>query len=556
MNSTKSEYCLTYESEWSTVESTSVRGSGFVAGECYSTERLCTFFEGANSTRELVDKLRSVNGFFALITEVDGDLVLATDRIQSIPLFYTNSTDGVLVGTDSSQIVDRVGRSNRDPVHEAEYIVTGYVTGRDTLFDDIYQVQAGEFVVLSEDASAPAHREQYYRYRHETPRESTTRELLSDLDDVLVAAFSRLIDYADGRPIVLNMSAGYDSRLLATMLARLEYENTIAFTYEYSGDESKYCEEIADSLGLEWVYVTQDHDEWREWYHSDKRVELDRNAGIIDAVPTIGPAIALKKLSEDGRVPEDSVFVTGDAASTTGDHIPASLIDANNGSLEQYIDSILSNHYELFEWSSEFDEVFRDRIVRATDIDGLSTRDDVIDAFELWDWQERQAKHILRNGLFDFWGYDWWHPLWDTEFVNFWLTVAPEHRYDRSLYERYTKELYADVADRSISEVETSFHERSSWVRKIERVLTGTPLKDPVERIYREYMSPRTYDGNPIWGIMSRDQFDEIHSGRQVIHTFRILNVLGRLSLEPRGDGCTFKNGICLSDIENNLFDN
>lgn len=533
-----------YEELWSERSDTRVRGGGFVGGDYYDTNALAALFSSIASHEEFLTTLQEVNGFFAVVHPIGDELLIATDRIRSIPLFYASSENGVIVGTDSHRITEHVGCQEYDPLHEAEYILTGYVTGRDTLCDGIYQVQAGELVALTDDAVNPVVRERYYRYRHTQVQQATENELLEELDDVLVSAFTRLIEYADGRPIVVSMSGGYDSRLLISMLVRLGYENLIAFTYDHAGDEAKHCQPIVDNLGIRWEYVRQNHDEWWEWYHSAERKRHDRAAGIIDAVPTNGPAIAVKKLHEQGRVPDNSVFVTGDTATTTGEHIPASLMNATEAGLEPFVNSILTSHYDLWDRDPSLKQQLRERIHDATDIEDFETSEDVIDAFELWDWQERQPKHILRNDLFEFWGYDWWYPLWDRDFMEFWTTVAVDHRYERELYETYIKRLYANVADLPMSEVEESFHERNQWVSRIERTLTGTPLKEPAEQIYRQYISPREYQDNPIWGIMQENQFDEVQSGRQVIHAFRVLDVLDRISFNPRDDGEIPKDGI------------
>ena len=529
--------CLTNEQQWVTERETWIRGFGFINGDFHTAEDLLTVFGDISSQNELKEMLEETNGFFAVIRKLGNELIIAADQIRSIPLFYAKTEDGPAVGTNSHQIASLVDCTEYDQLHEAEYSLTGYVAGSDTLCENVYQVQAGEVVSLQIGCDNWIDRERHYRYRHMNTPERSPNVLLDELDSVTEAAFKRLITYANGRPIVVNMSAGYDSRLLVSMLTRLKYDNIIAFTYEYSGDEKEYCKEIANRLDIQWEYVNQTHQEWNEWYQSAERKEIDRAAGILDAVPTIGPAVAMKKLHEEGRIPEDAIFVTGDSASTTGDHIPPEVMKAGHGSRQLLASSIVSGHYEFWEMSSDLRSTFEDRVCDVVGVDHCHTRDAVADAFEYWDWQERQAKHILRTYLYDYWDYDFWYPLWDREFMDFWTTVPLEHRFERSLFERYVRTVYADVADLSMDAVRDSFHERSPWVSSIEKALSGTPLKDPVEQIYRQYISPREYENNPIWGIMRQDQFDRLQSGRQVIHAFRVLELLGRMSFSPPTDG-------------------
>ena len=528
---------LANEDMWAVSDETWVRGRGFVDGAFHTTKRLLDRFETVSTVDEFEETVQQTNGFFAIIHRIDDRIYLAVDRIQSIPLFYAVTDGGVAIGSDSHPIANHIDCLGFRFCNEAEYILTGYVAGPETLCEDIYQVQAGEIVSLSGARPEQITRNRYYRYRHSGTHNRSTAELLEELDDVTEAAFERLIEYADGRTLVVNMSGGYDSRLLVSMLSRLGYENVLAFTYEYSGDEKRYCEQIADRLDLDWIYVEQTHGEWKRWYRSPQREELDRKAGILRALPTIGPAIAIKKLDKQDRVPEDAIFVTGDSATTTGDHIPPEVMKRETGSDELLVESVISTHYEFWGMDAELRSTVSRRIREVLGVETCTSREEVAGALELWDWQERQAKHILRTYLFDYWGYDFWYPLWDREFMDYWRTVPLEQRFGRSLYERYVRHVYAEVAGLSTGEAASSFHERNPWVTRIEKVLSGTPLKQPAEQLYRRHISPRTYEDNPIWGIMERAQFDRLHSGRQVIHAFRVLELLGHMSFDPPIDG-------------------
>jgi asparagine synthase (glutamine-hydrolysing) len=77
-----------------------------------------------------------------------------------------------------------------------------------------------------------------------------------------------------------------------------------------------------------------------------------------------------------------------------------------------------------------------DRAERRRIEDGLT----LADAMEKWDWQERQAKFICNSvRVYEFYGYDWWLPLWDTEFMKFWEHVPLELRKGTALYLAYVR---------------------------------------------------------------------------------------------------------------------
>ena len=47
--------------------------------------------------------------------------------------------------------------------------------------------------------------------------------------------------------------------------------------------------------------------------------------------------------------------------------------------------------------------------------------------------------------VYEFFGYDWWLPLWDGEFVEFWQNVPLSLRYKRLWYNQYVDTVAAEV---------------------------------------------------------------------------------------------------------------
>jgi hypothetical protein len=116
-----------------------------------------------------------------------------------------------------------------------------------------------------------------------------------------------------------------------------------------------------------------------------------------------------------------------------GSHIPCAYYHDGEFTKEHLITDIINYHYE-----SENRESFRQRVAEALSTPEVMSRQQAVDAFELWDWQERQAKYIVNAvRLYEYWGYDWWLPLWDSEFVEFWQHVPLQFRFARRRYMQF-----------------------------------------------------------------------------------------------------------------------
>ena len=95
----------------------------------------------------LIDLLRDFNGSFAFVIETREGLLCVVDRIRSIPLFYTKTDAQFIISDDADYIRDQVNPLFNKKIG-AEFLVTGYVTGHESLFEGIYQICGGEYRVI------------------------------------------------------------------------------------------------------------------------------------------------------------------------------------------------------------------------------------------------------------------------------------------------------------------------------------------------------------------------------------------------------------------------
>jgi hypothetical protein len=67
-----------------------------------------------------------------------------------------------------------------------------------------------------------------------------------------------------------------------------------------------------------------------------------------------------------------------------------------------------------------------------------------IDVFESWECAERHTKFIINSvRAYEFWGYEWWLPLWDTELMELWCRTPFKCRLDKRIYRKYVDKAYS-----------------------------------------------------------------------------------------------------------------
>lgn len=403
-----------------------------------------------NKSDELGTILNQLNGFFSVVIEKDNIVFATVDRVRSIPLFYGQVNNEVYISDDAEWIRQHVGDNEMDSFARKEFLFTGYVTGQETLFPNIKQLQAGEFLLARDNESdLKLETYRYYRFLHDEPAEPINEEvLLEELIAVSEKVVQRLIEYANGRQIVVPLSGGYDSRLIVTLLRKFSYENVLTFSYGAPGNkESQISKIVSECLNYKWEFVQYSNTLWRQWWNTKERNDYQCWASNWTSVPIFQDWPSVWCLKQTGKLKQNAIFTpghTGDVIS--GSHIPQDINLTFKASLSDLYKALIDAHYCLMSWncavSNELDK-WNERILCCTEAEIFEKGGDLVNWFEKWEWQERQAKFIINSvRAYEFWGYDWYLPLWDRDFIIFWQGVPLHLRKKQILYIRMVKNLY------------------------------------------------------------------------------------------------------------------
>jgi len=509
-----------YAATWCKYESNSarawIRGSVYLNKKFHRSDNASSLFStietvwGNEHVADISNFLAQLNGFFAIVVQRGQNCFAAVDRVRSIPLFYGQVNGQIFLSDDAEYIRKSVGDIEIDPLARQEFLFTGYVTGNETLFPNVRQLQAGECLWINQNENGQeltTHR--YYRFLHTEPTGSNDDEtLLNELDAVSEKCVQRLIDYADGRQIVVPLSAGYDSRLIVSLLRRLGYENVLTFSYgKPDNHESRISKAVAESLNYPWEFVKYNNSLWRRWWNTKERVDHQWWASEWTSLPHIQDWPAVWQLKEAGKLKQNAVFApghTGDVIS--GSHLPKNIEPEGNVSLIDLCQAIVSLHYSLMPWNS--DSLHRlnewhDRIIKCTEAPDLKKGNDLANWFEKWEWQERQAKFVINSvRAYEFWGYDWYLPLWDREFMLFWQTIPLCLRKGQLLHSQMVKKFHnhqsIPFGTKPANQVNSKINPTAPIRDMIKKSFIGLYLM-PASRFYRSlkkyYMQPLGWYG-------------------------------------------------------------
>lgn len=398
--------------------------------------------------------INHLSGFFSFIISAGDALFAAVDHVRSIPIFYTRCAESFLISNDAEHVRRTVGDTELDSVSVQEF-VGNIVCGSETLFKNVKQIQAGEIIAV-ENASIKRYR--YFSFMHS---EKYTENDVDYLEEKLLEGFSRSIDklikYANGRQLVLPLSAGYDSRFIALMLYQKGIKNVLCYSYGEKGNyEAEISQQVAGALGFDWAFVEYTDELWHQWCRSDEYLRYLRMASGWVSLPHSQDWPAVWQLKMGKKVSDNAIFVAGyggDAVAGSG--IPF-ISDFNKKiSIKKFILALFILNYCNLQYLPKdispnrkrgLWRVMTNRVIDNLEIDSIETVQDFANFKEKWDWLEFNPKFIVNAvRVYEFWGYDWYLPFVDKDFMEYWKDVP--------LCLRSGKKMYNEVVDNFFSEL-------------------------------------------------------------------------------------------------------
>jgi asparagine synthase (glutamine-hydrolysing) len=508
-----------------------LKGDLFYNDTLLEGPEIISLFSGLPSFSEiyhdaLKDFLLGCNGSFALVIETRDSLLCVVDRIRSIPLFYAKTDTRFIISDDANFIKDQI-KPLFNKKNGAEFLVTGYVTGRETLFDGIYQIQAGEYMSGSRTDCHIA-TSFYHHYWHEDFFSDSEEELLKRLDEVFIHVFQRLITSTKGKglQIVVPLSGGLDSRIIVAILKRLGVDDVICFSYGQKGNyEAEISKKVAEALGYQWHFVEYIHDKWYQCYNSDEALVFERYAGNLSSLPNFQDFLAVQELLKEGKIPKKSVFVPGHSADMlAGSWIPQT-IEEIIPDYNQFIIHTLQKHYLLWPWNEsggeELETIFRKRIQQSVgDID-IHDAESLANAIE-----------------YEFFGYAWRIPFWNTELIDFFLKVPLKYRLNRYLYINYARNVLLIDNLKKLQEIDCTTtiltNPNKTFKKKCEDIINNNKiLKKSWLKIYFLKRRLFAYNNDPYFGMIRKEKFLKLFSGKQYTDSFLAINYLEKFIPSP-----------------------
>lgn len=398
-----------YGYRWYTENGVSVKGFIFNQhDDILEGADLAAYFADIVPGVTFEQKLEAANGMFAVIIHRDENVYFAVDRCRTFPLFFSVKDNDFSI-SDKSELISAKRLSKQNV---REFLYTGYVTGRGTLLEDVFQAESGSYYTFRNGLLKQSY---YFQCERTNVHDADNNNLEQSLVRIMDKVGERLVRKLNGKTAVIPLSGGYDSRIIATLLKKQNYSHVITFTYGIpSSPEVATSKKVAKQLGFPWYFIEYtktlingfvNSDEFREYYP----FASNNVSGFFTQ-----DYFAVKHLKEHKLIPRNSVFLPGQKSNgAMHGHFVAG-IDADN-----VVERLIKYRYNLRKDPMGFESKIKQEMLFSS----------ANDNFLNWSSKEYLSKFLVNSSrTYEFFGFEHLLPLWDKDFTCFVLNLKDELR--------------------------------------------------------------------------------------------------------------------------------
>jgi asparagine synthase (glutamine-hydrolysing) len=411
------------------------KGYFYIDAIFYEKENALNYLATLRNESDFKEILRKINGVFTLIITNKKNIYIASDITRSFPIFYTFQNDQLILSDDILHLKDTFNLQDFDNLSEIEFKASNHTHGKKTLLTNVFQVQASEYLIIKNEAIVESNF--FYSFAIKSENSDVYETLKSKTFDAFENAFNRFIKSLNNKKVIVPLSGGYDSRLIAVMLKKFNYKNVLCYTYGRKDSfEIENSKKTAEQLNFKWIFIEYDHQLIKGYLESEKFKEYAHFAGKHSSMPYLQEYFAVHYLKEHNLITDDSIFVPGFAGDFLGGSQFVKVIPENLKSTE-ITDLIISTKFSNHRLSAKNKKLLKEEITKnlkkfdSNYLDKIPTS-----VFENYDIHEKISKFVFNSAsIYTFLNFEHRFPFWDRELLDFFKEIPVKHKQMKVLFD-------------------------------------------------------------------------------------------------------------------------
>jgi asparagine synthase (glutamine-hydrolysing) len=330
-----------------------------------------------------------------------------------LPVYFSFKNNNLDVFYESNSYKKKSFSLSKRKIKELES--SGATLGRNSIAKGFYSLNPGEMLAINLKSKKFIIRK-YFSFKYQFTNLEKDRHF-NKIDETFNKIFLSLRSIAKDRRILIPLSGGYDSRLIACQLKKHHFKNILAFTYGSSDKSSEaiISKKIADNLNIPWVFIKYDNKSWDK--QSDYEFSKYLNSTFdFSSLPHYQDFLAIYFAKQRGILKDDDILMPGHS----GDMLAGShFLKIDDGRFYELSDVAKMLEQDIF----NFKKNKLHRVIRSHLFLNSGKKNDTgincqVNAMKL-DFELRQSKYIINSvRVYEYFDIDWWLPLWDIRLVD------------------------------------------------------------------------------------------------------------------------------------------
>ncbi len=411
---------------WARDKNISSTGFAFTDGKYVTGDDFLRLITGNTSDiHKFASFCKNLNGQFSMVVNTGNEIWLHTGHSWGYPLFYRSESSELKVSDQPECLLPDESTSWQTLPGAASYFyLFGVTPASFTLERSIKVVRPGETVGINITSG------EIISIRQDLPRETINGLTPGELAVLLRENFARYAELLKNRQVLLPLTRGYDSRLLACLLKESGHKDVLCATWGREGNpESETARKIAETLGFRYIFVPYTAKVIENFPDNMEFQRYAAFAGHLTSMPFLQDYFAIKYLKEQKVIGEETIVMPGHPGDfLRGSHLYPSL---NSDSPSQVADTIIEAFGNSLPVSASQKKQIADMVLKQVFREDAGNRRN----FDLWDFEERQCKFIGNSSqVYHFFNIPFVVPLFDKELLNAMLSLPFHQRLYASLY--------------------------------------------------------------------------------------------------------------------------
>lgn len=433
--------------KWYTDEDSYVIGYAYYQNKLLRGEDLLNLVKEAKNEKEIIKLVKNLNGAFSLVIKKDNLYYLITDIIASFPILYSKNKENTLITDDINNFNNL--KLNENNIEELLALRT--CSNNKTVYNNVYQVPSSTITIITDNNKVQEIK--YFTYKCENEINEKEELIFKKMYKKYDNAIKRLITFANKRTIVIPLSGGYDSRLIAYHLRKNNYDNVICYTYGNKKKNPEYqtAKKVAEYLKYPLYFVEYKHKEMQKMYYNKNIQKIIDYLGRGKAIPVIQDYFAIDKLIKKGIINQECIVAPG----YLGDFLAGLEISDDYLIKEEYSTTnnlkeyILTHSYRFNKFNNNSKKYFEKEISKSINTnlndEPISTQQ-IANMLEIFDLNERESKYIANAiRVYEYYKMQWYIVYIDKELMEYFKNSNYKEKADRKQYIRYVKKYYTEL---------------------------------------------------------------------------------------------------------------